>query len=90
MGFNEAFFFDFVDVGANKERAIAKLKGMYAAILFYLPIGVLHRTRLLSDHLRTVWPLYHGHAVTTYSLFTPISSWHQVDGLADECVQIHV
>ncbi len=28
-GFNQASFFDFVDVGPNKEIAISKLKGTY-------------------------------------------------------------
>lgn len=33
-GFNQAKFFDFVDVGTIKENAISKLKGMYPPISF--------------------------------------------------------
>lgn len=35
-GFNQARFFDFVDVGTSKENAISKLKGMYTPMLFDL------------------------------------------------------
>lgn len=33
-GFNQASFFDFVDVGTNKESVVSKVKGMCTLTLF--------------------------------------------------------